>query len=95
MSEYPDTIASLDGHREGSRLDNSTHVDLHAHTVPRYNADAIAQVHQIEAARQARQAAAAAERELLKSGPESARDDLSRLMAIRAAAINGDIRMAG
>ena len=93
MSEQPTNITSLDDYRQGSRFDNDTHLDFQKSVLP-YDADAIARLHQIEAARQAREAAIAAERDASRSGPELAGDDLARLASVRKAVLNGQIGIA-
>lgn len=92
MSEQPNNVISLDDYRQGSRFDNDTHVDLHKNTtVPDYDPQDIARVHQIDAARRAREAAIAAEQYTRQSGPELAGEDLARLAAVRRAVLSGQI----
>lgn len=78
----------------GDRLDNDSQFDLHKNiTVPKYDSGAIARVHSIEAARQARDAAIAAEEKARVSEVEFRGADLTRLAAVREAAKNGQIRL--
>lgn len=95
MSEQPTTgkVTTLDDYREGSPFDENTDVALKMSSLP-YDPDEIARIHQIEAARRAREAAIAAERDMVKSGPELAGEDLARLTAVRNAALNGQIGIA-
>ncbi len=93
MSEQPTPIVSLDDYREGSRFDSDTHVDLKKSNLP-YDPDALARIHQNEAARLAREAAAKTEREMSKSGPEQALGRLSSLTAERNAVVEGQFGIA-
>jgi len=95
VSEQPTNLNSLDDYREGSRFDDDIQLDLHKYkAVPKYDARAIAEVHELEAARQARKAALENERNAQKSGPENAQELLTNLAAVRAAALQGQIEVA-
>ena len=99
MSEQPNpgNVTTLDDYREGSRFDTHTHVDLHKYVaVPKYNREAIDKVHELEAARVAREAAIAAEQnaKVNELDPRPAFQETANVIAMRNAAINGQIKVA-
>lgn len=69
MSEQPNNVVQFPGSREGSRFEGSdVQLDLHKNvSVPKYNAEAIAAMH--EATRLAREAAAQRSLELQANEP--------------------------
>ncbi len=99
MSEQPaSNVIQFPGSRDGNRFEgNEVQFDLHKNiTVPEYDTNDIARVHQIEAARQAREAVIAAERlaRMSEFDPRPALQETGNVVAIRRAAINGEIKVA-
>lgn len=88
-------VVQFPGDRDGSRFEDGDQLDMHNQymTVPNYDTEAIAKVYELDAARRAREVANVSEAEKERTAILESGADLTRLQAVRQAAIDGQFRI--